>query len=121
MAHAGACAKGNGLMRIYVRAHHVNQFTNLYLHSAPVAFQEKSLTSRRQEKYRQGSSTDAMRCYARASISLRLENREDQKKKADAQEDAWAFANIRECNKRDGGRRQRQSCPTRLRRASVNA
>lgn len=39
MAYAGACAKENGLMWIYIRAH-VNQFTNLYLRrSAPCHFE----------------------------------------------------------------------------------
>lgn len=86
MADAGACAKENGLMRIYVRVH-VNQFANLYLRRRPTVSREKSLMSRRrQKKYREG---DVAIRYARVNQS------------------AGTFASFRElsheCSKRDDG------------------
>lgn len=60
MAHAGACAKENGLMRIYVRAH-VNQFANLYLRHRP-AEREVTDVASSSKKYREVDVTMRYAC-----------------------------------------------------------
>jgi len=103
MAHAGACAKGNRLMRIYVRAH-VNQFANLYLRRRPAPCHFERSHWRRVsslEKYREG--TILMRCARQSVCGWKIEM--TKKKRS-------------ECNKHDDGWQQ-QSCPQ-FRRAHVN-